>query len=56
MEKLKDQQISTSSGSVVSADKLIGVSIDDGNRVSFYDKSGAAIRFPWTESPAVSRT
>lgn len=41
VEKLKDQQISTSSGSVVSADKLIGVSIDDGNRVSFYDKSGA---------------
>lgn len=40
-KKLKDQQISTSSGTLVSADKLIGVSIDDGNRVSFYDKSGA---------------
>ena len=40
-QKLKDQKISTSSGSTVSAEELIGVSIDGGNRVSFYDKSTA---------------
>ena len=40
-QKLQEQKISTSSGSTVSADQLIGVSIDGGNRVSFYDKSGA---------------
>lgn len=40
-QKLQEQKISTSSGSTVSADELIGVSIDGGNRVSFYDKSGA---------------
>ena len=39
VEKLKKQQISTSSGSVVTADTLIGVSVDDAGQVSFYDKS-----------------
>lgn len=40
-EKLNNQQISTSSGSMVDAGSLIGVSVDSvGNRVSFYDKSG----------------
>lgn len=56
VEKLKDQQISTSSGSVVSADKLIGVSIDDGNRVSFYDKSGAGNQVSLAGVSAASRT
>ena len=41
VEKLGEQQISTSSGSVVNADTLIGVSVDDSGRVSFFDKSGA---------------
>lgn len=37
--KLKNQKISTSSGSVVTADTLIGASVDDAGQVSFYDKS-----------------
>lgn len=40
-EKLKDQQISTSSGSVVTADTMIGVSVSADGKVSFTDKSGA---------------
>lgn len=38
-KKLEDQKISTSSGSVVTADTLIGVSVDEAGQVSFYDKS-----------------
>ncbi len=40
-QKLKDQKISTSSGTLVSADTLIGVDVDDAGRVSFFDKSSA---------------
>ena len=40
VEKLKDQQISTSSGSVVTADTLINVTVDHG-AVGFSDKSTA---------------
>ena len=39
--KLKDQQISTSSGSVVTADTMIGVDVSADGKVSFTDKSGA---------------
>ena len=39
--KLKDQQISTSSGSVVTADTMIGVEVSADGKVSFTDKSGA---------------
>lgn len=39
-QKLSEQQISTSSGSMVDASSLIGVSVELG-RVSFYDKSAA---------------
>lgn len=38
-KKLGEQQISTSSGSMVDASSLVGVSVDKG-RVSFYDKTG----------------
>lgn len=40
-QKLKDQQISTSSGSVVTADTMIGVEVSEDGKVSFTDKSGA---------------
>ena len=40
-EKLKGQQISTSSGTVVTADTMIGVSVSADGKVSFTDKSGA---------------
>lgn len=40
-QKLKDQQISTSSGSVVTADTMIGVDVSADGKVSFTDKSGA---------------
>lgn len=39
VEKLSAQQISTSSGSVVKADTLIGVDVTEDGTVSFYDKS-----------------
>lgn len=41
VEKLKDQQISTSSGKVVSADTLINVAVEANGSVGFSDKSGA---------------
>ena len=40
-QKLKDQQISTSDGSVVTADTMIGVEVSADGKVSFTDKSGA---------------
>lgn len=40
-KKLSEQQISTSSGSVVKADTLIGVDVKSDGTVSFYDKSKA---------------
>lgn len=41
VEKLKKQQISTSSGSVVTADTLINVVVDQNGNVGFSDKSTA---------------
>lgn len=41
VEKLKEQQISTSSGKVVSADTLINVTVEANGGVGFSDKSGA---------------
>ena len=40
-EKLKEQQISTSSGSVVTADTLINVVVDQNGAIGFSDKSTA---------------
>ena len=40
-QKLKGQQISTSDGSVVTADTMIGVEVSADGKVSFTDKSGA---------------
>ncbi len=40
-EKLSEQQITTSSGSTVNADTLIGVTVDASGAVAFTDKSGA---------------
>lgn len=41
VEKLKEQQISTSSGSVVTADTLINVVVDQNGAIGFSDKSTA---------------
>lgn len=41
VEKLKKQQISTSSGSVVTADTLINVTVDENGNIGFSDKSTA---------------
>ena len=39
VDKLKNQQISTSSGSVVTADTLINVTVDENGNIGFSDKS-----------------
>lgn len=39
VDKLKNQQISTSSGSVVTADTLINVTVDEDGNIGFSDKS-----------------